>query len=169
MVSSQVCWHNSPELCGGGGEPITSSLISCRMEGWSCMALKSVPTTQHFSPSCSSESLRRAMSFPVETRGSVARGGSRQGQGWREQLKGPGAGECWEPPASPRGTAPSRHVWARWGQGAFQSLQACRHFLCWGESWVTMPCSAPTNSSAWEGPRMHHGHGGCCSCLPPRG
>uniref|UniRef100_A0A8C5IZ20 Saposin B-type domain-containing protein n=1 Tax=Junco hyemalis TaxID=40217 RepID=A0A8C5IZ20_JUNHY len=30
-----------PELCGGG-EPITSSLISCRMEGCSCMALKSM-------------------------------------------------------------------------------------------------------------------------------
>lgn len=43
------------------GEPcmsgwLTSSLISRRMDGWSGMALNRVPTTQHFSPGCSSHS-----------------------------------------------------------------------------------------------------------------
>lgn len=46
--------HGSPwgEFWGG----LTSSLTSRRMEGWSGMALKRVPTTQHFSPGCSSHS-----------------------------------------------------------------------------------------------------------------
>lgn len=35
---------------------LTSSLTSRRMDGWSDMDLKRVPTTQHFSPGCSSHS-----------------------------------------------------------------------------------------------------------------
>lgn len=77
QLSPQMCCHNplsSMEEEEEGGKPITSSLISCRMEGWSCMDLKSVPTTQHFSPACSSESFRTAMPSPVERPGSVASG-----------------------------------------------------------------------------------------------
>lgn len=52
--------HWSPGKAPGGGAwelaSLTSSLTSRRMEGWSSMALKRVPTTQHFSPGCSSHS-----------------------------------------------------------------------------------------------------------------
>lgn len=43
---------------------LTSSLISRRMEGWSGMALKRVPTTQHCSPGCSSHNFFTATPLP---------------------------------------------------------------------------------------------------------
>lgn len=50
-VPRAACWGGPREQAS-----LTSSLTSRRMDGCSDMDLKRVPTTQHFSPGCSSHS-----------------------------------------------------------------------------------------------------------------
>ncbi|RLV76306.1 hypothetical protein DV515_00017115 [Chloebia gouldiae] len=156
-VRAQLRGHNShPELCerrGGGG-------------GDGGLELHRLEERPHHAALLSLLQLREPPQHNVVPCGEpgVSAPGGTAGTAWgrQEQLQGPSTevlGNVGKPPASPRGTAPSGHVWARWGRGAFQSLQACRHFLCAGGGWVRVVCSAPSNCSAQEGPRRHLGQG----------
>lgn len=129
------------EHCSGDGvcEPagLTSSLTSRRMEGWSGMALKRVPTTQHFSPGCSSHSFFTRTPLPGVQRECAQRpGGPPLPHEARAQssLSTVALGPCSPPrgrehqmqgPPGPKGSAPG----GQRGSGcrvSLQERQTCR-------------------------------------------
>lgn len=131
-------------LQGGWGNRLCSTLTSLRVEGWSGMALKRVPTTQHFSPGCSSHSFFTTTP-PPEARGARAQGPSGPPEPlWRAGTASSGSTGSPGPWPSPQGRErpgqgppdlkadPAPGGQGRWmwlgpgGQGSSQERQTCR-------------------------------------------
>lgn len=69
VLTHWIAHPSQPRIPGcPQGSVLTSSLTSRRMEGWSGMALKRVPTTQHFSLGCSSHSFFTCTPLPGHQR-----------------------------------------------------------------------------------------------------
>lgn len=124
------------------------------------MALKRVPTTQHFSPACSSESFLSTVSLPV------GRGGQRP----REQRGAParGDGEGWEGSCFSSRHGAQQTCVGQMGPRSIPEPASLQAFpLSWGESWVTMLSLAPSDSSARDGTFLPLGTGAAAPALHP--